>query len=76
MAECDTDSLDAKRDQIIESIKDCDAVLTMRIGYHAKENLQRYGVFITEYCDTVEAGLRYAASQIAGLPLKQASGFK
>ncbi len=76
MAECDTDSVDAKRDQIIESLTDCDAVLTMRIGYHAKENLQRYGVFITEYCDTVEAGLRYAASQIAGLPLKQASGFK
>ncbi len=76
MAECDADSVDAKRDQIIESLTDCDAVLTMRIGYHAKENLQRYGVFITEYCDTVEAGLRYAASQIAGLPLKQASGFK
>ncbi|HWR42643.1 nitrogenase cofactor biosynthesis protein NifB [Sporomusa sp.] len=74
MAECDTDNADTKREKIIESLKDCNAVLTMRIGYHAKEKLQKNGVYITEYCDTVETGLRYTASQIEGL--EQASGYK
>lgn len=64
MSECDADHRDAAREQIIEAIKDCNAVLTMRIGYHAKERLQAKGILVSEYCDTVEAGLRYTATQI------------
>lgn len=76
MAECDTTGLDSRREQLIDLLQDCDAVLTMRIGYHAKEKLQNSGVYISEYCDTVETGLRYTVSQLEALPLKQASGFK
>lgn len=64
MSECDAEAGDSGREKIIEALKDCNAVLTMRIGYHAKERLRDKGIFISEYCDTVEAGLRYAAAQM------------
>lgn len=73
MAECDAEDSTYGRDQIIEALRDCNAVLTMRIGYHAKKQLKKRGIFISEYCDTVENGLRYTASQIAVLPRGQAS---
>ncbi|WP_425057837.1 FeMo cofactor biosynthesis protein NifB [Sporomusa carbonis] len=76
MAECDAEDTDTKRDKIIEALKDCNAVLTMRIGYHAKEQLRKQGIYIVEYCDSVETGLRYAASQIADLPFEKASGYE
>jgi nitrogen fixation protein NifB len=75
MADCDEEA-DRKRDSLLETVKDCDAILTMRIGYHAKERFRKSGIYIEEYCDTVENGLRYIAGQIAGLPLKEASGYK
>jgi len=74
MAECDVEDKASGREQIIEALQDCNAVLTMRIGYHAKEQLGKKGIFISEYCDTVENGLRYAASQIAELSSRQVSG--
>ena len=73
MAECDEET-DNKRDKIIETLQDCDAILTMRIGYHAKERLRTSGIYIEEYCDTVEDGLRCTVSQLAKLSFKQASG--
>ncbi|WP_232035774.1 nitrogenase cofactor biosynthesis protein NifB [Methylomusa anaerophila] len=63
MTECDEE--DTNRDRVFQTLQDCDAVLTMRIGYQAKEQLRRHGVYSVEYCDTVENGLRYAASQLA-----------
>lgn len=63
MAECDEE--EARRDSILDALRDCDAVLTMRIGYHAKEKLDRRGIHCVEFCDTVEAGLRYAVNQLA-----------
>ncbi|TWH47623.1 nitrogenase cofactor biosynthesis protein NifB [Sporomusa sp. KB1] len=74
MAECDVEDMASGREQIIEALQDCNAVLTMRIGYHAKEQLGKKGIFISEYCDTVENGLRYTASQIAELASRQVSG--
>lgn len=76
MSECDAEDADNGRDKIIEALQDCNAVLTMRIGYHAKTRLHNKGIYILEYCDTVETGLRYAVSQIAELPLRQASGYE
>jgi len=55
MDECDTE--ESKREAIIQSLKDCNAVLTIRIGYHAKKRLAKSGIISVETCDTVEAGL-------------------
>ncbi len=51
-----------KRDSTISAIDDCQAVLTMRIGQHAKTKLAEQGVHSIEYCDTVENGLRHAVT--------------
>ncbi|HEY3424161.1 MAG TPA: nitrogenase cofactor biosynthesis protein NifB [Negativicutes bacterium] len=62
MPECDTQ--DEKRDSVFQVLQDCDAVLTMRIGYQAKEKLRKAGIYSSEYCDTVEDGLRHTVSQL------------
>jgi nitrogen fixation protein NifB len=71
MTECDTEE-ECGRDKILEALQDCNAILTMRIGYHAKEQLGKKGIYISEYCDTVETGLRYTATQIEELSRRQA----
>lgn len=60
--ECD--STEVKRDSIINALKDCDAVLTMRIGYHAKERLAKRGILSVESCDTIENALIYAVEKL------------
>ncbi|MDA8213135.1 MAG: nitrogenase cofactor biosynthesis protein NifB [Clostridia bacterium] len=60
--ECD--STETKRDTIITALTDCDAVLTMRIGYHAKEKLAKRGILSVESCDTIENGLIYAVEKL------------
>lgn len=62
MEECD--SGEVQRDNIINALQDCDAVLTMRIGHHAKERLNKKEIYSVEYCDTVNNGLQYAVSQL------------
>lgn len=63
--ECEEE--ETKRDKMIESLGDCDAVLAMRIGYHAKERLRQKGIQGIEYCDTVESGLRQAVQELLAL---------
>jgi nitrogen fixation protein NifB len=48
-----------KRDDTISAIRDCQAVLTMRIGQHARDKLAEQGIRSIEYCDTVENGLQH-----------------
>jgi nitrogen fixation protein NifB len=67
MEECEPE--ETRRDAMITALQDCDAVVTMRIGYHAKERLQKKGIRSMESCDTVENGLQFAVEQLA---LKQA----
>jgi len=55
---------EAKRDSTIRTVKDCQAVLTMRIGQHAKEKLAEQGTRSIEYCDSVENGLRHAVTTL------------
>lgn len=62
MQKCQTE--EEHRDSIVEALGDCNAVLTMRIGYSAKERLRKKGVHSVEYCDSVENGLRYAAAEL------------
>jgi nitrogen fixation protein NifB len=61
-AECDGE--EERKNAIIEAIHDCDAVLTMRIGYKAQKRLLKQGIMSVEYCYTVESGLRYAVDQL------------
>ncbi len=55
----DCDGEETRREGIINVLKDCDAVLTMRIGYSAKKRLLHYGIESVESCDTVESALIY-----------------
>ncbi|VBB07455.1 dinitrogenase iron-molybdenum cofactor biosynthesis [Lucifera butyrica] len=64
MEECDSE--ESRRDAILETIQDCDAVLTMRIGHSAQQQLRQKGILSVEYCYTVEDGLRFAQAQLAG----------
>ncbi|HEX3014950.1 MAG TPA: nitrogenase cofactor biosynthesis protein NifB [Desulfobacteria bacterium] len=60
--ECDDET--ARRDQMLRAIQDCDAVLTMRIGYNAKERLLKHNLLCVEFCDSVENGLDYTVKVI------------
>jgi nitrogen fixation protein NifB len=62
MDACDEEQ--SRRDALIDVIADCDAVLTMRIGYHAEQKLLERGIVSVEYCDTVEQGLLFAQQQL------------
>jgi len=60
--ECDSE--ENRRDRIVDALRDCDAVLTMRIGYHAKDRLAKRGILSVESCDTIENGLIYAVQEL------------
>lgn len=60
----DCDSEDQRREAIMTALSDCDAVLTMRIGYQAQKRLLKRGIMSVEYCYTVESGLYYAVEQL------------
>lgn len=62
--ECDTE--ETRRDKIIEALQDCDAVVSMRIGYHAGKRLAGSGIESLETCDTVENGLVQAVNILNG----------
>ncbi|QDR79861.1 nitrogenase cofactor biosynthesis protein NifB [Sporomusa termitida] len=55
---------EAKKDALIEGIADCDAVLTMRIGYEAQKRLLGYGIPVAESCASIEEGLQQAFQQL------------
>ncbi|MCE5284399.1 MAG: nitrogenase cofactor biosynthesis protein NifB, partial [Pelosinus sp.] len=72
MAECGEDEV--KRAGIIDALADCNAVLTMRIGQHAKDKLAEKGIKTIEFCDSVENGLRFAVNKLTGTPLLNKAG--
>ncbi|SDD55678.1 nitrogenase cofactor biosynthesis protein NifB [Sporomusa acidovorans] len=57
-------SEDKRREAILAALSDCDAVLTMRIGYQAQKRLLKRGIMSVEYCYTVESGLFYTVEQL------------
>ncbi|BBB89810.1 MAG TPA: nitrogenase cofactor biosynthesis protein NifB [Methylomusa anaerophila] len=48
------------QNKTVQAIADCDAVLTMRIGYDAQKHLARNGIKVVEACGSVEEGLQQA----------------
>ena len=45
--------------EAIETISNCDAVLSMKIGLGAQKKLEECGIYCVEYCYTIERGLKY-----------------
>lgn len=60
--ECEPE--ESVKEKTINAIKDCDAVISLRIGYAAKQNLAQNNIVSVEYYDTVENGLKYAAQSL------------
>nr|WP_092072035.1 nitrogenase cofactor biosynthesis protein NifB [Dendrosporobacter quercicolus]NSL48692.1 nitrogenase cofactor biosynthesis protein NifB [Dendrosporobacter quercicolus DSM 1736]SDM35756.1 nitrogen fixation protein NifB [Dendrosporobacter quercicolus] len=60
----DCDGAEKIKAGLLQKIADCDAVLTMRIGYEAQQHLQQQGIAVIESCDGVEEGLRQAVRQL------------
>jgi len=70
LGNADCDSEEDGKSAALQAVADCDAVLTMRIGFQGQKRLAEQGVMSVEYCYTLEEGLEYAAQQLA---LKTAS---
>jgi nitrogen fixation protein NifB len=64
----DCDDSDAVKDAVIKVIGDCDAVLTMRIGYNAQKRLSDHGIAVIESCNTIEEGLMEVIRQMEMKP--------
>lgn len=58
------DETESKKGVLIEGIADCDAVVTMRIGYEAQKRLLGHGIQVVESCASVEEGLQQAFHQL------------
>lgn len=54
-----------KIDRIIDTLKDCNAVLSLRIGSSPKEKLENNKIKTFEFYDTVENGINLAVKQLA-----------
>ncbi|TWH46048.1 nitrogenase cofactor biosynthesis protein NifB [Sporomusa sp. KB1] len=66
----DCDAKEKRWESTLAALRDCDAVLTMRISYQAQKRLLKRGIMSVEYCYTVGSGLYYAVEQ---LELKEAA---
>ena len=60
----DCDEEGGIKESVVEALTDCQAVLTMRIGYHAKERLLKKDIQSVEYCNDIEAGLLYVIKKL------------
>lgn len=60
----DEDEKRTRQDAVLDILRDCDAVITMRIGPAAQKRLHEAGVHTVEFFDTVEQGLRYAEKRL------------
>ncbi|MEG6587041.1 nitrogenase cofactor biosynthesis protein NifB [Dendrosporobacter sp. 1207_IL3150] len=58
------DGRESIRSHTVDMISDCDAVLTMRIGFQAQKRLLKHGIYSIEFCDSVENGLDYTYEQL------------
>jgi len=53
-----------RKNAIIAQLQDCDAVVSMRIGYYAKQRLQMHKVLAVESCASISEGLELAIEQL------------
>ncbi|MBP2643790.1 MAG: nifB 3 [Firmicutes bacterium] len=57
-----------RKNRVIQRIGDCDAVLTLRIGYEAQKRLAEQGIVAVESCGSVQEGLCHAFQQLRQAP--------
>ncbi|MBU2702103.1 nitrogen fixation protein NifB [Sporomusaceae bacterium BoRhaA] len=60
----DCDASEAIKREALETLTDCDALLTMRIGDSAQKRLEQKGILVVESCNSVEEGLVYAYKKL------------
>lgn len=63
--DCQKQSFD--RAENVRLLGDCEAVVSMRIGYGAKESLKKANIISVETCDDIESGIR-TAIEVLQLP--------
>ena len=56
---------DKRQEGVLAVLADCQAVLTMRVGYLVQKRLLKQGIMSVEYYYTIESGLLYTAKQLA-----------
>lgn len=61
--ECDTK--ESKIERIVNTVSDCDGVLTLRIGYNPQKKLEEMGIKVFQTCGTIEEGIKYAVGELS-----------
>ena len=56
---------DEKKQNTIDTIADCNAVLTVRIGYEPKRKLKAKNIDIFEMYDSIEEGIKEVVKRYA-----------
>ncbi|MDA8442134.1 MAG: nitrogenase cofactor biosynthesis protein NifB [Peptococcaceae bacterium] len=56
---------DHNKDKVLVALRDCAAVLTLRIGYEAKRRLFNNDILVIESCDSIPNGLLQASKLIS-----------
>ena len=58
------ESEDDLKQETVKKLSDCDAVLTLRIGAHAKERLMAHGIMAVEFCSGIADGLETTVQKL------------
>ncbi|WP_245671914.1 nitrogenase cofactor biosynthesis protein NifB [Desulfuribacillus stibiiarsenatis] len=53
-----------KRKQMVNMLRDCDAVLSLRIGHSAEQNLVNHGICSFQHYETIEKSLAYVVENL------------
>ncbi len=61
----DCENEESKIERIINTIADCDGVVTLRIGYNPQKKLEDVGIKVFQTCGTIEEGIRYAVKELS-----------
>ena len=61
----DCDNEETKIERIINTIADCDGVLTLRIGYNPQKKLEEMGIKVFQTCGTIDEGIRFAVKGLS-----------
>ncbi|HEY9060374.1 MAG TPA: nitrogenase cofactor biosynthesis protein NifB [Pseudobacteroides sp.] len=56
---------DDKIQTIIKTISDCNAVITMRIGYNPSKELEKVGIKVIQTCERIEDAVKNAAEELS-----------
>lgn len=61
----DCEEEESKMERVLESVKDCDAVLVMRIGYRPQQALEKMGISVVQTCGKIEEAIGVALKHLS-----------